>query len=164
MNTNTSWSSTTNPLTATTNPWPLSLPPAAPSHAGVTLSLVSETFPRRLVDKVRSGQFTEMKELLADNISLLGQLDAIPGLSATHMLGATRPRLREVTSLPSWCHCFLGYVALRISDPITRDQLAYARLLIKEAQYSVPRNNRLCAWTAWQLTYHYIIVNYIIVT
>ena len=75
-----------------------------------------------------------MKELLADNISLLGQLDAIPGLSATHMLGATRPRLREVTSLPSWCHCFLGYVALRTSDPITRDQLAYARLLIKEAQ------------------------------
>ena len=134
MNTNTSWSSTTNPLTATTNPWPLSLPPAAPSHAGVTLSPASETFPRRLVDKARSGQFTEMKELLADNISLLGQLDAIPGLSATHMLGATRPRLREVTSLPSWCHCFLGYVALRTSDPITRDQLAYARLLIKEAQ------------------------------
>ena len=73
MNTNTSWSSTTNPLTATTNPWPLSVPPVAPSHAGVTLSPASETFPRCLVDKVQSGQFTEMKELLSDNISLLSQ-------------------------------------------------------------------------------------------
>ena len=50
------------------------------------------------------------------------------------MLGASRPRLREVSSLPTWCYCFLGYMAMRTSDPTTRDQLAYARLLIKEAQ------------------------------
>ena len=50
------------------------------------------------------------------------------------MLRASKPRLREIMSLPMWCYCFLGYVALQTSDPVTRDQLAYARLLIKEAQ------------------------------
>lgn len=50
------------------------------------------------------------------------------------MLGASKPCLREIMSLPMWCDCFLGYVALQNLDPVTRDQLAYARLLIKEAQ------------------------------
>ena len=78
MNTNTSWSSTTNPLTATTNPWP---------HAGVTLSPASETFPRRLVDKVRSGQFTEMKargHFLAILVSLLPWLRGTEDIRSNH--------------------------------------------------------------------------------
>ena len=36
--------------------------------------------------------------------------------------------------MPTWCYCFLGYMAMLTSDPTTRDQLAYARLLIREAQ------------------------------
>lgn len=109
--------------------WPQPTP-----QPGVTLSPAGETFPRKFVDKVRSGQYIDMKELLADNVSLLSQLEAIQGPTAAHMLGPTRPRLREVSSLPTWCYCFLGYVALRTTDQQTRDQLAYARLLIKEAQ------------------------------
>ena len=101
---------------------------------GLTLSPAAETFPKRLVDKVRSGQFVEMKELLTDNMSLISQLEAVQGTSAAQMLGPNRPRLREVSSLATWCYCFLGYVAIRTTDPSTRDQLAYARLLIKEAQ------------------------------
>ena len=50
------------------------------------------------------------------------------------MFGAARPRLREVNSLSTWCYCFLGYMAIRTSDPVTRDQLTYARLLIREAR------------------------------
>ena len=101
---------------------------------GLMLSPAAPPFPRKLVDKVKTGQFVEMKELLADNVSLLNQLEAVPGMSAVHMLGAARPRLREVSSLASWCYCFLGYVAMRTADQSTRDQMAYARLIIKEAQ------------------------------
>ena len=75
-----------------------------------------------------------MKELLTDNLSLISQLEAVQGIAPLHMLGAARPRLREVSSLPTWCYCFLGYMAARTSDPVTRDQLAYDHLLIKEAQ------------------------------
>ena len=112
--TNTTWS-------PASNPWPhIQLPTQAPpTHAGLTLSPAAETFPKRLVDKVWSGQFTDMKELLADNMSLINQLETVSGLPAAHMLGASKPRLREIMSLPMWCYCFLGYVALQTSDPVT---------------------------------------------
>ena len=103
------------------------------SPAGLVLSPAAEPFPQKLVDKIRSGQFVDMKELLADNMSLVNQLEAVQGLSPIHLLGARRPRLREISSLSAWCYSFLGYMAIRTSDPATRDQLAYARLLIREA-------------------------------
>ena len=46
------------------------------SRAGFSLSPASEPFPKKLVDKIRSGQFVEMRELLTDNISLIQQLEA----------------------------------------------------------------------------------------
>ena len=38
---------------------------------GFVLSPSATPFPQKLVDRVRSGQFIEMRELLIDNISLL---------------------------------------------------------------------------------------------
>jgi hypothetical protein len=55
-------------------------------------------------------------------------------VSGPYMLGSARPCMREVSSLASWCYCFLGYVAMRTTDPSTQDQLAHARLIIREAQ------------------------------
>ena len=131
-----SWANTVSNVTPTWTPGTSThqLAQVPPTGAGLTLSPAAETFPRKIVEKAQSGHFMEMKELLADNMALISQLDTVSGLSASQMLGAARPRLREITSLPTWCYCFLGYMALRTSDPATRDQLAYARLLIKEAQ------------------------------
>ena len=120
---------TTVPLLTTSGPSPL---PQTSSSTGLILSPAAAPFPRKLVDKVKSGQFVEMRELLSDNIALIQQLEDIQGFPV-HMVGATRPRLREVSSLPTWCYCFLGYVAILIPDPTTRDQLAYARSIIREA-------------------------------
>ena len=102
------------------------------TYCGFSLSPATETFPRKLVEKVRSGQFVEMRELLRDNISLLGQLETLGGQSGT--TGASRPRLREISSIASWMYSFLAYVAIRSSEESTRDMLAYGRLIIREAQ------------------------------
>ena len=72
--------------------------------------------------------------MLADNIALLNQIESVQGTAAVSHFGVNRPRLREVTSLATWCYCFLGYLAITTADPTTRDQLAYARLIIREAQ------------------------------
>ena len=109
---------------------PLPLPT---TQAGLVLSPAAEPFPRKVVDKVRSGQFIELRELLADNITLVQQLESMHGYAPLPMVGPSRPRLREVSSLSTWCYCFLGYMAIQTSDPSTRDQLAYARLVIREA-------------------------------
>ena len=100
---------------------------------GVILSPALQPIPGRLVRRIISGDFVEMRDLLTDNIALHDQLEAVQGpLNLTPIPGALRPRLREVPNLTSWVFCFLGYIAVRTSDPITRDMLAYCRLMIRE--------------------------------
>lgn len=103
--------------------------------AAFCLSPASAPFPRKLVDKIQSGQYVEMRELLTDNITLLQQLDS---LNSQHTLlglpGVCKPRLREITSLPTWIFCFLAYAAIQCPDERTRDILAYGRLIVREAQ------------------------------
>ena len=45
----------------------------------------------------------------------------------------SKPKVREVTTLPVWMSCFLTYLAIGTSDPITQERLAYAVLIIREA-------------------------------
>lgn len=109
--------------------------PAVTSSAGFSLSPATEPFPQKLVDKIRSGMFVEMRDLLSDNIALLQQIDAFSAYGAVPSLpGVLKPRLREVASLPSWLYCFLAYIGIQSSDQATRDMLAYSRLIIREAQ------------------------------
>ena len=101
--------------------------------AGVTLSPATEPFPRKIVDRICSSQFVEMRDLLTDNMSLLHQLEAVNGQHPLpSLLGTLRPHLRDVTSLSYWLYCYMAYVAIRSTDPLTRDMLAYGRLLIWE--------------------------------
>ena len=110
-----------------------------PQHEPSGLGSVSVTGlragPQKLVDKVRSGAYVDMKELLGDNISLLSQLESLNIAQTLPALpGSMKPRLREVSSLASWLYCFLAYAALRCPDKESRDRLVYPRLVIREAQ------------------------------
>ena len=103
--------------------------------SGVCLSPGSAPFPPKLVSKVLSGVYVDMKELLGDNIALLQQLESLNMVTTLPALpGVMKPKLREITSLASWLYCFLAYAALRCPDQATRDRLAYARLIVHEAQ------------------------------
>ena len=109
---------------------PADTPDRTPSpHAteGLILSPSADPISHRLVQRIQSGEFVEMRDLLADNVSLHGQ--------ATFASTPTpfRPQLREVPSLTSWTYCFLAYAAVRSRDSRTRDILSYCRLLIREA-------------------------------
>ncbi len=120
------------PQTAAVLPPALTLPHS--SRFGMILSPASSPIPFRLVQRIQSGEFVEMRDLMADNVSLHTQLEDLHG---TGSLVATpvgfRPRLREVPSLSSWMFCFATYMAVRTRDPATRDMLAYCRLIIREA-------------------------------
>ena len=101
---------------------------------GFSLSPTTAPFPQKLVDKVLSGQFVEMRDLLTDNTSLLRQLETFGGqYPMPTMPGILKPRLRDITTLPSWVYCFLANTAIRSPDPTTREMLAYARLVIRES-------------------------------
>ena len=105
-----------------------------PSQQGTILSPGSDPIPYRLVQRIRSGEFIEMRDLLADNIALHSQLEALHGqMSFSATPAAFRPRLREVPSLNSWMYCFAAYMAVLTTDTRTRELLAYCRLIIREA-------------------------------
>lgn len=107
----------------------------SPMASALSLSPATEPLPRKLVDRILTGHFIEMRDLLTDNISLLQQLEILGTQPLVPALpGFLKPRLHEVSALPSWLYCYLAYVTIRSPDPATRDRLSYARLLIREAQ------------------------------
>ena len=98
------------PTTMITNP-PL---PPSPASSGVCLSPGLEPVPQKLADRVCSGVYVEMRDLLGDNISLLRKLESVNIATTLPALPDTmKPRLREVSSLATWLYCFLAYMALR---------------------------------------------------
>ena len=107
--------------------------PSSSSMPGLILSPACDPFPRTLVTRVQAGHFVEMRDLLADNIALMSQLSSLHGTVPIPLSTVQRTRLREVPSLVSWMYCFCAYVAIRTPDALTRQMLAYARLIIREA-------------------------------
>ena len=59
---------------------------------GSSLSPASEPFPRRIVDRICSGQFVEMRDLLTDNITDGSQWPASPTIPA-----------RDIQATPARC-------------------------------------------------------------
>ena len=103
------------------------------SQPGLILSPAANRFPQNLVHRIQSGQFVEMRDLLADNIALLNHQSSLQGTLSLPLGTVNRTRLREVLSLVSWLYCFNTYVAIRTSDELTRQMLSYSRLIIHEA-------------------------------
>lgn len=132
---------TLGPLTASSSSFAYSHPgpsvmesSAASAMVGACLSPGSVPLPAKLVAKVRSGVYVEMKELLGDNIALLSELETFNGPHhVVGVAGANKPRLREISSLASWMYCFLTYLALRCPDNETRERLIYAQLIVRES-------------------------------
>ena len=94
--------------------------PGNPAAPGLSLSLSAEPIPARLVQKIQSGQFVEMRELLGDNIALTQYFESSAGYFPMVLPSSARPRLREVSTLPSWIYCFLTYLAVLVQDQFIR--------------------------------------------
>ena len=86
--------------------------------------------PGKVVQKVAANEFVDLRELLPDNVSLLEKLEGLPVAP-----GSTRPRLREVSSLLTWCICMLKLIALQAENADKARQICgYACLVIQEAR------------------------------
>lgn len=107
---------------------------AGSSAADLSLSISIRPVPARMVQQIGSGRFVEMRDLLWDNAALRRHYEEMHGAMGFHVLPvASRPRIREVTTLPSWICCFLTFLAASTSDQVTRDRITYAILVVREA-------------------------------
>ncbi len=105
-------------------PWHPSTPR---QESPLQLSVLFPHIPAKMVAKIRSGAFVDMKGLLPDNIALQLQLESLQVAKP-----ASKAKLREVKSIQTWLYCFLAYIAVATSDTRTREQLTYARLILRE--------------------------------
>ena len=87
------------------------------SPKALRLSSAFAPLPAKLVEKIQSGQYVEMQDLLADNMALQSQLDAMHAHPAYPLAVVARLRLRDMHSLLSAHHL-----------------LTYGRLIIRESQ------------------------------
>ena len=99
----------------------------------IVLSSALPPIAAKVVAKIVSGQFVPMRDLLADNMALCGQMGALPTPQLA-LPGLHRPRLSEIHSPLAWVSCFMAYVAVLTPDPHTRNLLTYGRLIVREAQ------------------------------
>ena len=75
-----------------------------------------------------------MRDLLWDNAAMRAHYEELQGGMGVQLLPvSTRPRVREISSLSSWVCCFLTYLAVQTSDPVTRQRATYAMLVVREA-------------------------------
>ena len=101
---------------------------------GMSLSISTRPISARILQQIQSGRYIEMRDLLGDNAAVRQHFKELHGSLGVNILPmASRPRVREVSTLPSWICCFLTYVAAGTSDLVTRDRLTYAILLTREA-------------------------------
>ena len=107
------------------------------SSQGIVLSAVDHLIPAKLVEKVKAGQFLEMCEFLPDIIKLVNRLDS-SSLNWQDLYNQeapfSRPQLWEVSSQLSLIQCFLLSMAIRTSDPLAREMMVYARVVLGDAQ------------------------------
>ncbi len=104
------------------------------TQEGMSLAMSLSPIPARIVQQIRAARYIDMRDLLNDNVAVRRHFEDVHGsLGVQVMQVSSRPRVREVTSLPAWVCCFLTYLAVGTSDPVVRDRLTYAVLLIREA-------------------------------
>ena len=97
--------------------------------------------PAKVVEKILSGQFVDMAELLRDNMEVERRRSTLESASAP---APARPARREVPDLLSWVQCF-GVFASVIASKFperTTQLLAYQTIIIREA--------RRCGGGGWQ--------------
>lgn len=123
-------------LIATAAPISSLLPSGAAASGAYQLSSSFQTIPAKMVAKIISLQYVDMRDLLPDDVNLLRNIEQLGAQFVSASFPATvRPKLCEVHSLKTWASCFTLYVAIAVESHshIVQQRLAYMALIIREA-------------------------------
>lgn len=105
----------------------------APCTGPIVVSSALPPIPGKLVQKILTGAFVEMRELLPDNLMLRRQLEIQDEFSAMSPHTA-KPPLREVQSISSWVCCMASYyMVLASAGKLRPEHLSYLRIVVAEA-------------------------------
>ena len=104
-----------------------------PSHSLITSNALPP-LPAKILEKIKAGQFLDLKELLPDNAALLSQLRQLHSLGPHHPPASSNTKLREIRDPLSWVFCFLYFIAASSDDIYIQQLSAYGQIVIHLAQ------------------------------
>ena len=84
--------------------------------------------PAKVMEKVQRGIYTELREILPDNVALLQQLQEV-GMHA-QATANSQSSLRDIYNLLTWTACFLSFVAAKVNHAETRELMVYGQIVL----------------------------------
>ena len=106
---------------------------AIPKPKPLAYSPVLPPIPAKAVEKIRSGAYLDLKELLPDNVTLVERIQGLGNAVVVHS-PQTTVRLRSISDPLTWVFYFLSFMVASSDCQTTRDMAAYAQIVIHQSR------------------------------
>ena len=101
------------------------------SHTpALILSSALPPIPGKIVEKIRTGAYVDLKDMLSDNMALKKRLDEVGAMNHLQLSS----KYREIQDPLSWVYCFLSFIVAKVDDPLSRQLIAYTQLVLDLAR------------------------------
>ena len=104
-----------------------------PKAVPLAYSPVLPPIPAKAVEKIRSGAYLDLKELLIDNVALVERIQGLGNAVVVHSPQST-VKLRSISDPLTWVFYFLSFMIASTECQATRDMAAYAQIVINQAR------------------------------
>lgn len=100
-----------------------------PKSKLLVYSLALSPIPAKALDKIYTGSYLDLKELLPDNAALLQHLQELGQVQQ-----GSSVKLCEISNPLTWVFCFLSFMVAKSESKEARELISYAQIIVQMAR------------------------------